>query len=144
MSGVISFDRYGPGQDRTSDVPAIIRAHRFSSVYQPILSPTHQKLVGYEALMRASRDGEALSPVEIFTQATECGQSAELDRYLLHLHLDNFPIGPQPTWLFVNINPDTCIHPEASLERLAYRCRQSGIHPERLVLELVETAAGRC
>jgi EAL domain-containing protein (putative c-di-GMP-specific phosphodiesterase class I) len=141
MSRVVALARSGLVQNRAPDVPAIITEHRFDSVYQPILSPTHQKLVGYEALMRASRNGQALSPADIFTKATELGQSAELDRFLLHLHLDNFQAGSQPAWLFVNINPDTCIHPEASLERLAHHCRQSGLHPERLVLELVETAA---
>ncbi|MGM0768327.1 MAG: sensor domain-containing phosphodiesterase [Pseudomonadota bacterium] len=141
MSRVVPFARYGLGQNRAASVPDIIGSCRFHSVYQPILSPTHQKLVGYEALARTSRNGQPLAPLDIFSEARAQNQGAELDRYLLHLHLDNFQAGSQPAWLFVNINPDTCIHPEASLERLARRCRLTGIHPERVVLELVETAS---
>lgn len=141
MSRVVPLSRFGRAHNRASNVPDIIASCRFNSVYQPILSPTHQKLVGYEALVRASRDDQPLAPPALFNEARACEQSAELDRYLLHLHLDNFRSGSHPAWLFVNINPDTCIHPQASLERLAHHCRRSGIHPERLVLELVETAS---
>lgn len=141
MSRVVPLSRYGFGRNRAPAVPGILSRHRFDSVYQPILSPTHQKLVGYEALMRASRNGQPVSPLAVFSEARTRDESAELDRFLLHLHLDNFEMGSQPAWLFVNINPDTCVHPEASLERLASHCQRTGIHPERVVLELVETAS---
>jgi len=57
------------------------------------------------------------------------------------LHLDNFAASSQAVWLFLDINPGTCIHPEASLEKLALQCKRSGIDPEKVVLELVETAS---
>jgi len=141
MSSVVRLPRRGHRRTGTVPAPDIIHSYRFNSVYQAILSPTHQKLVGYEALVRVSRDGQPVSPVELFEQADRHNQTPELDRHLLQLHLNNFVAGAQPAWLFLNINPGTCIHPEASLERLASQCQQSGIHPEKVVLELVETAS---
>ncbi len=122
-------------------VPNIIGDYDFDSVYQPILSPTHRKMVGYEALVRVKRDKETISPLELFEQAEKHKQTTELDRHLLQIHLDNFAASSQPVWLFLNINPATCIHPEASLEKLALQCQSSGIEPEKVVLELVETAS---
>lgn len=141
MSSVVRLSRRSSRPDGNSPVPDIIHSHDFSSVYQPILSPTHQKLVGYEALVRVHQNGEAVSPLALFEQAEAHGQTPALDRHLLQLHLDNFAASGQPVWLFLNINPATCIHPEASLERLASQCQQSGIHPEKVVLELVESAS---
>ncbi|QSP95558.1 EAL domain-containing protein [Marinobacter salinisoli] len=120
----------------------LIHSHQFKSVYQPILSPTHQKLVGYEALVRVSRDHQTVSPVALFERAAQLNQTPELDRHLLDLHLDNFSVHSHPAWLFLNINPGTCEHPEDALQRLAERCTLRGIQPEQVVLELIETASG--
>ena len=141
MSSVVRLPSRNAGPDAKAPVPDIVQCHHLSSVYQPILSPTHQKRVGYEALVRVSRDGEAVSPVGLFELAEARGQTPALDRHLLQLHLDNFAASAQSVWLFLNINPATCIHPEASLERLANQCLDSGIHPEKVVLELVESAS---
>jgi len=141
MSSVVRLSRRSHTGARGKPEPGIIHSHDFRSVYQPILSPTHQKLVGYEALVRVSRNKHPISPVELFEQAASLDQIPELDRHLLHLHLSGFSAGDSPVWLFLNINPHTCVHPEASLERLAQQCKNSGIHPEKVVLELVETAS---
>lgn len=119
----------------------MINDYDFSSVYQPILSPTHRKLVGYEALVRVRKNNASISPFELFQQAEAKNLSAELDRHLLQIHLDNFAASSQSVWLFLNINPGTCIHPETSLEKLALQCQSSGIDPKKVVLELVETAS---
>jgi EAL domain-containing protein (putative c-di-GMP-specific phosphodiesterase class I) len=44
----------------------MINDYDFSSVYQPILSPTHRKLVGYEALVRVRKNNASISPFELF------------------------------------------------------------------------------
>lgn len=139
MSSVVRFIR----RSHIIEKPAsnVVSNHEFKSVYQPILSPTHQKLVGYEALVRVRRDNQTVSPCELFAEAARLDQTPALDRHLVHLHLNNFPSANAPVWLFLNINPDTCVDPQASLQRLAEKCHQNGIHPERVVLELVETSS---
>lgn len=141
MSSVVRLARRSHAGTPVASNASIIHNHDFRSVYQPILSPTHQKLVGYEALVRVSREQQVVSPVNLFQQAADLGQTPELDQHLLNLHLDNFAADASSVWLFLNINPGTCVHPDASLERLAARCQRNGIHPEKVVLELVETAS---
>ncbi|WP_236744107.1 EAL domain-containing protein [Marinobacter similis] len=121
MSSVVRLSRRSHARALTE--PDIIRSYDFRSVYQPILSPTHQKLVGFEALVRVSKHDQPVSPLSLFEQAATLGQTPTLDRHLLHLHLANFAAGESPVWLFLNINPDTCVHPDASLERLASHCQ---------------------
>lgn len=142
MSSVVRLSRRKDRRGRTAVMPDLVESHDFQSVYQPILSPTHQKLVGYEALVRIrQRDGTPVSPPELFDQAHHRNQTATLDRHLLNLHLGNFPAEDQSAWLFLNINPHSCTHPETSLDHLADQCRDFGIPPDRIVLELVETAS---
>ncbi|WP_273003742.1 EAL domain-containing protein [uncultured Marinobacter sp.] len=121
--------------------PDIILSHDFESVYQPIFCPTQQKLVGYEALVRVKRNGTPISPVSLFELAASQDQVFELDSHLLQRHLEHFGGKSLPVWLFLNITPQTCTQPTASLERLASHCRRCGIPPERIVLELVEAAS---
>lgn len=111
----------------------------FSSVYQPIVSPTHRKLVGFEALVRTQQDGKPLSPEKLFELARKNNQSMELDRHLVHRHVDHFAGQMRPSWLFVNINPHTCLTSDQFLYNLADNCEKKGISPSHLVLELVET-----
>ncbi|MDO6824861.1 EAL domain-containing protein [Marinobacter sp. 1_MG-2023] len=141
MSKVVQLACMNHTSGKHAPEPAIIHTHDFKSVYQPILSPTHQKLVGYEALVRVSRNKHPVSPIDLFEQAANLDQIPELDRYLLNLHLSGFSAGDNPVWLFLNINPHTCTDPEASLERLAQQCERMGTRPEKVVLELVETAS---
>lgn len=120
---------------------SFIEHHDFRSVYQPILSPTHQKMVGYEALVRVRRGNQPVAPPSLFEQASIQGVTSELDRHLLNLHLENFTQANLPMWLFININPDTLFHHNDYLSVLADHCHQLGVHPEKIVLELVETAS---
>lgn len=141
MTRVISFSRHRTLRTRPSYGDDIFSDFDFSSAYQPIFSPTHQKLVGFEALVRVTRDQQSVSPAELFNRANRGEQTAELDSFLLHRHLEQFSGHTIPVWLFLNINPETCIHPAASLDRLVDHCRSYGIAPDRVVLELIETAS---
>lgn len=141
MASVISFSRHRMFHTRPSRKQDIFTDFEFHSVYQPIFSPTHQKLVGFEALVRVSRDHQTVSPVELFKSAHNSKQTVELDNFLLHRHLEQFAEHPLPAWLFLNINPETCTDPASSLDRLIDQCQACGTSPDKVVLELVETAS---
>ncbi|MBS3803660.1 MAG: EAL domain-containing protein [Oleiphilaceae bacterium] len=115
--------------------------YRLGSAFQPIFSPTHQRLVGYEALARAKNQGQDVSPKALLEQARIENRTETLDRQLLQHHIGNFASYDRPVWLFLNITPATCIHPDDSLNELAAQCALNGIEPDRVVLEVVETAA---
>jgi EAL domain-containing protein (putative c-di-GMP-specific phosphodiesterase class I) len=141
MNRVISFSRHRTLRSGPSPREDILAGFEFRSAYQPIFSPTHQKLVGFEALVRVTQNHKTVSPEELFKRAHTGKQTVELDSFLLHRHLEQFSGHAMPVWLFLNINPETCIHPGSSLDRLVEHCRGCGIAPEKVVLELVETAS---
>ena len=93
MTRVISLSRHRTLRSQASQSDHILTDFDFSSAYQPILSPTHQKLVGFEALVRVTRDQQPVSPAELFNHTNSVQQTVELDSFLLHRHLERFSFG---------------------------------------------------
>lgn len=140
MSSVISLTSrttfWNPAK-RSAD---FLDRYQFTTVAQPIFSPTHQRLVGYEGLIRVAQDERPVPPPTLFAMAHQEQQTDTLDRHLLHLHLESFARHRQPVWLFLNITPETCIHPDDCLAKLADDCQRLQLPPGQVVLEVVETS----
>lgn len=141
MNRVIALSRYRPPAVAPASAEDLLEGLNVRSAYQPIFSPTHQKLVGFEALVRVDDGTQTISPVALFERAETTQQTVQLDSFLLHEHVDNFSGRDLPVWLFLNINPETCTHPMSSLDRLVDQCTERRISPEKIVLEIVETAS---
>lgn len=141
MNRVITLAGYRQRHPEPAPSEDLLRGLDVRSAYQPIFSPTHQKLVGFEALVRVDDGVQSLTPAALFGRARTTRQTVRLDSLLLHQHVDNFTGRELPVWLFLNINPETCTHPTSSLDCLEEQCQQCGISPEQIVLELVETAS---
>jgi EAL domain-containing protein (putative c-di-GMP-specific phosphodiesterase class I) len=141
MNRVIALSRYRQSAVAPASAEDLLEGLNVRSAYQPIFSPTHQKLVGFEALVRVDDGCEPISPAALFERAETARQTVQLDSFLLHKHVDNFNGRDLPVWLFLNINPETCTHPMSSLDRLVDQCAECGISPEKIVLEIVETAS---
>ena len=142
MNNVVSMNAcLKPRPD--SRAPSFLADYELSSSFQPIFSPTHQRLVGYEALVRVGHRGRQLPPPQLFERAREVGRIETLDQQLINLHLGNFGQSERPAWLFLNINPDTCTQATPYLEELARQCQQAGIEPGQVVLEVVETTTDK-
>lgn len=140
MNRVLTFRSRKSGVTSLHNQPDCLADCQLSSAFQPIYSPTHQRLVGYEALARVRRQGKPESPAALFARAEACDRTTEVDQRLMREHLLAFAARPQQTWLFINISPATCGNPETALQRLAKDCEDTGIEPSRIVLEVVETA----
>lgn len=118
-----------------------------SSHYQPIFSLSHRRPVGHEALMRAHDARQAsLSPLAVLAQVGhDFEQLLALDRLCRALHLANFsrmqPAGTA-SWLFLNMNAEVFLHSPERGERdfLDPICREYGISPHNLVIEVLEDA----
>lgn len=117
---------------------------RLGSAFQPILSLSHGRVVGWEALLRAERmaDGRPLPPAELFASLRTPAQRADLDLRGLQAHLQHFaqtPAAAPGQWLFVNLDP-------ASLQRgvgpILKAIAASALPPERLVIEVLESPMG--
>ncbi|MEI5996710.1 bifunctional diguanylate cyclase/phosphodiesterase [Paraburkholderia bengalensis] len=113
-----------------------------TSHFQPLYSLSHQKQVGFEALLRGEReDGEQVPPAVLFSPKPFTDQG-ELDRVSHALHVRNARrLITDGAWVFLNILPATFVA-EGYPDQLATIARAAGLEPERVVLELLESHGG--
>nr|WP_240655506.1 bifunctional diguanylate cyclase/phosphodiesterase [Paraburkholderia phosphatilytica] len=113
-----------------------------TSHFQPLYSLSHQKQVGFEALLRGElADGTRVPPAILFAQKTFSNEGA-LDRASHGLHLGNARrLVPDDAWVFVNILPASFIAHDYA-DELARVAQEAGIAPQRIVLELLESHGG--
>lgn len=116
--------------------------HYLTSHFQPLYSLSHQKQVGFEALLRGERDdGSVIAPAILFAPRPFTSES-DLDRVSHALHLANAArVIPDDAWVFLNILPVSFVA-EGYADQLADIARSVGLGPERVVLELLESHGG--
>lgn len=117
----------------------LFRGMKVTSAFQPIVSLTHQRTVGYEALVRANSNGNPVAPPHLFEMARNLGGIDRLDRGVAQLHLNQFARSQPPVWLFLNLHPASIsAGPEALPAELSAQMHHLGIHPQQVVLEVIE------
>ncbi|MGF6599313.1 diguanylate cyclase (GGDEF)-like protein [Paraburkholderia sp. GAS448] len=125
----------GPIRQRWED-------HYLTSHFQPLYSLSHQKQVGFEALLRGERDDGTLVPPVVLFAPKPFTDEGDLDRASHVLHLGNARrLISDDAWVFLNILPATFVA-EGYPDELAAIARSAGLKPERVVLELLESHGG--
>ena len=125
------------------DLKRAIEEDRFFPVFQPKIRCDSGEVTGFEVLLRwRHHDGQLIPPDAFIPLAESEGLIGELTRLVLE-HAIDWLSEPGPTesmGLSVNLSARTLndIH---FADRLARRCRDAGVAPHRLTLELTETAA---
>ncbi|WP_144154083.1 EAL domain-containing protein [Paraburkholderia sp. BCC1885] len=119
------------------------RALTLHSVFQPVLSITHQRIVGYEALLRAFDPvGLPVTPDVLFASTRTAGEARELDRIARCLHVANFmEQNVEVGWLFLNTRPqvfETGWPQRTFIDELS---AHFGLPQERIVIEVLEQPA---
>lgn len=112
------------------------------SAFQPIVSLSHCRAVGYEALVRAKhQDGSVISPAELFGQVNDEAEVIHLDRLCRALHIHNFiKSGDTDGWIFLNVNPVASVQGRHYGEFFSDLLTHVGLPPERVVIEILENA----
>ncbi|HEX3380441.1 MAG TPA: bifunctional diguanylate cyclase/phosphodiesterase [Paraburkholderia sp.] len=112
------------------------------SHFQPLYSLSHQKQVGFEALLRGEQDdGTLVPPVVMFAPKPSSDEGA-LDRASHAVHLGNARRAlPGDAWLFLNILPATFVA-DGYADQLTKIVRAAGLEPERVILEILESHGG--
>lgn len=117
-----------------------LRDGAFAPWYQPIVSLRSGRVVGYEALIRCSRDNCDLTQPDVYLPVAEAtGLITELDRLVLRKVCHALHDIPAPRTVAVNVSPRTLVDPQYSEEIVAFL----GEYPDmagRLKLEVTETA----
>lgn len=111
-----------------------------SSVFQPIVSLTHARVVGHEGLLRAqAADGQAIAPPVLLDMAIASEDILHLDRLCRTLHVANAH-AVRDGWLFLNIHPESFSRAQ-QVNRKAFMAdllAHNGLHPKMVVVEIIE------
>ena len=129
-----------------SDVVAAADRSELEVVYQPDVHPGNGTLTGMEALVRwRRRDGFTVSTDDFVRVAEESGAVAAIDDWVMRaalaqlghwrreLDVDDVELG---------INVSVLSLTDDLPERLERECRRNGVPPDRVRLEVTETALG--
>ena len=113
-----------------------------ASNFQPIFSLAHQRVVGFEGLMRAATaQGHIRSPLEVLASAAGQAEIVFLDRLCRAVHLRNYlRQDTGNTWLFLNINPRVIVESGFAETFFREELELVGLPPHRVVIEILETA----
>lgn len=118
-----------------------VSGYDLHSHYQPIISLTHQRVVGYEALLRPFLDGEPESPLALFARCRTAARISHLDRVSRALHLMNFRLlNHKHGWLFLNIRGEEIRQSNMDADAVRRTLADFGFQPEQIVLEILEDA----
>lgn len=141
--------RAGPTVDGAGALPQIrFGGLALASHFQPIYSLRHGRLVGHEALLRASAaDGSAVPPTAVFAGCADERALSDCDRLSRLVHLESFAASCRDAsraaaaeWLFLNVHPLAFqrLAQEGGAAQLRDLQRQYLIPEGGLVLEVLE------
>lgn len=116
-------------------------AYRLGSALQPIVSFSHRRVVGHEALIRATdAAGQAVAPFALLRQATTATELIGLDRSCRYVHIGQAAAYGADGYLFLNMHPLAFASLQA-IDCASFLCRTMtafGLPPGRIVIEITE------
>jgi len=115
---------------------------KLGSHFQPIFSLAHQRVIGFEALLRATdHEGRARAPLEVFGAVHNRADTILLDRLCRAVHLHNFARhNVEPAWLFLNVNPQVVVEGKRYGAFFREQLERVNFPPHRVVVEILESA----
>ena len=118
-------------------------ATRLDSVFQPIYSLPHRRIVGHEGLLRATNiEGKNVPPMQVFKEdggRINGTQTVFLDRLCRTIHLHNYQAEQTGNlWLFLNVSAQVINLRRDHGPFFADLLACYGVSPKRVVVEIVE------
>ncbi len=117
--------------------------HTLASHFQPIFSLSHGRVVGHEALLRASDTSGAALPPPRFFDVDDFDELLRRDRLVRSLHAANYAARrPEGQWLFLNLNPQVFLRgPQGTHDRFETDfLAHFGLRGPQIVIEVLEDA----
>ncbi|WP_018150878.1 EAL domain-containing protein [Leeia oryzae] len=132
-------------QEEGGRAKGMFRHLRMDSGFQPIYSLPHSRIVGHEALLRATQaDGMAVSPKLALEMARTDAELVFADRLCRAVHLRNYQIQTQPvhdqTWLFLNVSTGVVAQRRDFGSFFTDLLAHAGFPARRVVVEILEGA----
>jgi diguanylate cyclase (GGDEF)-like protein len=108
------------------------------SVFQPIVSLSDRRILGYEALTRGPSNSPLHSPLNLFAIARQAGRLSELEMAARESACRRFSAQKLEGKLFLNVSPESLLEPTHPPGRTLELLQTYGIAPSQVVIELTE------
>ncbi|MGV8843706.1 MAG: bifunctional diguanylate cyclase/phosphodiesterase [Pseudomonas sp.] len=110
------------------------------SLFQPIISLSERRILGYEALTRGPSNSSLHSPIPLFAIARNAGRLSELELLCRRNACRRFSDLKLEGKLFLNVSPESLLESSHQPGRTLQLLQEFDIEPSRVVIELTEQA----
>ncbi|WP_347911317.1 bifunctional diguanylate cyclase/phosphodiesterase [Pseudomonas grandcourensis] len=124
--------------EQLSALGSILSQSGLHSLFQPIISLSERRILGYEALSRGPSNSPLHSPVALFAVARQAGRLSELEIACRESACRRFNEQQLPGMLFLNVSPESLLEAAHQPGRTLQLLQDFGIPPSQVVIELTE------
>jgi diguanylate cyclase (GGDEF)-like protein len=124
--------------EQLSALSSILAQSGLHSLFQPIISLSERRILGYEALSRGPSNSPLHSPVPLFAVARQAGRLSELEIACRQSACRRFNEQKLPGKLFLNVSPESLLEAAHQPGRTLQLLQDFGIAPNQVVIELTE------
>ncbi|TPG76472.1 bifunctional diguanylate cyclase/phosphodiesterase [Pseudomonas mandelii] len=124
--------------EQLSALSSILAQSGLHSLFQPIISLSERRIVGYEALSRGPSNSPLHSPLALFAVARQAGRLSELEIACRQSACRRFNDQQLPGKLFLNVSPESLLEAAHQPGRTLQLLQDFGIPPSQVVIELTE------
>jgi diguanylate cyclase (GGDEF)-like protein len=117
---------------------SILTHGELHSLFQPIVSLSDRRILGYEALTRGPSNSALHSPLSLFAVARQAGRLSELELACRESACRRFSQQKLEGKLFLNISPESLLEASHPPGRTLQLLQRYGIPPSSVVIELTE------
>ena len=126
--------------EQLSALSQILAQGNLHSLFQPIVSLSERRILGYEALTRGPSNSPLHSPIPLFAVARQSGRLSELELACRESACRRFSELQLPGKLFLNISPESLLEASHQPGRTLQLLKTYSIAPSQVVIELTEQA----
>lgn len=121
-----------------SDLAEILHHGQITTLFQPMFDLADNGIYAYEALSRGPEGSPLHRPDALFAAARQCGRLGTLERLCQACAIRRFEDLQLPGRLTINIDPLALIDGGHAERHLSQLLAETGLAPERIILELTE------
>jgi len=116
----------------------ILKFRQLTPFFQPIVSLSQERIIGYEAFIRGPSDNPLCSPGVLFNVAERFNLQGQLEFICRELSIAKYAELKLKEKLFLNINPSFFLQPDYKNNVMLKLLKQHRVDPSRIVIELTE------
>jgi len=128
--------------DLRKEIISILNGKLLTPVFQPIVSLSQKKIMGYEALIRGPSDSALHSPFNLFTTAEKYNLSTRLEFLCREIAIQRYADLNIKEKLSINASPLVLLQPEFKKGETLRLLGHYGVNPCSVIIELTEHKPG--